>query len=158
GEALVRDALAELASRVDAAPGSVIVVNPSRADHAGVIEVVVPAGSEPPGAQIVGSFQPTGFATAVAGTKLRWVLGLIDGSEFAGHRVARVERTEGDRDVAIVFHEARTGEAGVDLNTWRNELLRLEDEHKTVFVREQRAELRRILVAVERAPGRGFAV
>ena len=61
-----------------------------------------------------------GFSTVVTGQKIRWVLEMMRGPEFAGARIARVEqRRRDDGVVEFTFHDAAPGEPAIDLESTR---------------------------------------
>jgi alpha-mannosidase len=167
GDALTRDVLGVLAGDVDAPHGSIVVVNPTRTARSGAVPVAVP-GTGPVHVVAVDDGQacPTqvlrtrsggGLSTTVTGQKIRWVLELMRGPELAGMRIARVERH--DRDDGVIeftFHAAAPGEADVDLEATREELMALGDLGATIAIRQRRAEVRDVLFAAADVPGFGW--
>jgi mannosylglycerate hydrolase len=167
GEALTRDALRALAATVDAPPSSTIVVNSAMRTRDGVIEVPVPGvgpvhlvavdDGTPCPTQVVTSRAGEGISTTVAGQKIRWVLEMMRGPELAGARIARVDRHDlGDGTVEFTFHDAAPGEPTIDLEATREELLALGVGGATISVRQRRAPIRDVLVAVGRVTGFGW--
>ncbi|HZP27872.1 MAG TPA: alpha-mannosidase, partial [Acidimicrobiia bacterium] len=129
GTGLARDAAHHLASAVDAEPGSTVVVNPTQQDRSGVIDARV-AGEGPVhfvaadgtrcATQVLRTVGGDGFSTMVTGQKVRWVLEMLRGPEFAGRPIARVERhTAADGSVDVTFHAAGPDDAPVDLEDLR---------------------------------------
>jgi hypothetical protein len=170
GDALTRDALRPLAAGVGAPAGSTIVCNPTRADRGGLVRVVVPdegpvhfvsADSVARPTQPVGEVDKMGgegFTAMVVGRKVRWVLEMIRGPEFAGARIARVEREElGPNDWEYTFHAIRPGEEPIDLEHLRDELLALGDADATLRFRVAPAPAREVLFAADAVPGFGWA-
>jgi mannosylglycerate hydrolase len=166
GEGLAREAAHRLAAEVDAAPDSTIVVNPTACDRSGVIDVRVPGegplhfvaddGTACP-AQVVRTVGGDGFSTVVTGQKVRWVLEMLRGPEFAGRRIARVERhTAADGSVDMTFHAARPDESPIDLEDLREELLALGEQGVTIRFRQVLAPTREVLVAVDPVPAFGW--
>src|SRR5581483_6355588 len=107
-------------SEVDATSASTIVVNPTRADRGGLVQAyeigsgplhyVSEDGDTVP-AQVLRTIEGEGFATVVTGQKVRWVLELMRGPEFAGARIAKVvSRQVGDDDWEYTFVAAAPGE------------------------------------------------
>ena len=120
GDTLTRAALHAHASRVAAPAGATLVVNPTRADRGGLVEGVVPGAGPvhlvaddgtPCPTQVTWERGTAGFAAVVTGQKVRWVLELIRGPEFAAARIAEVtRRAVGDDDWEYTFRAAGPGE------------------------------------------------
>jgi alpha-mannosidase len=167
GEALARDALRALASQVDAKLGSVVVANASPTARGGMVSLEVPGdgplhvvalddGRQYP-AQVTGTRTGEGISTTVTGQKIRWVLELMRGPELAGARVARVEREDRpDGVVAFTFFDAAPGEADLDLEAAREELLALGEHGATIAIRQQRAVVRDVVFAAGEVAGCGW--
>jgi hypothetical protein len=166
GDALTRDALRSVAPRIDAAPGSTIVCNPTRVTRGGLVRVVVPGDGPvqlvshdgvPCPTQVVRTLGGDGFTAIVAGRKVRWVLELIRGPEFAGARIARVtRRAVAADDWEYTFHAARAGEPLVDLEHLRDELLSLGDGGATLRFRQTLPPAREVLFHAGAVPGFGW--
>ncbi|MEX2267745.1 MAG: glycoside hydrolase family 38 C-terminal domain-containing protein [Acidimicrobiia bacterium] len=166
GDALTRDAMHRLATEVDTAPGSTIVVNPTRADRGGLVHGFV-AGEGPlhfeaddgttcP-AQVLRTVGGEGFNTVITGQKVRWVLELMRGPDFAGARIARVTRRQiCDDEWEYVFDAASPGEPVVDLEETREELLALGETGATIRFRQLRAPAREFVFAADPVPGFGW--
>ena len=124
GDGLAAEAVASLAARVDAAPGSLLVVNPSghrrpglvRFGRAGVgpLHVRGPDGVARP-AQVLATHQPVEMEAEVAGREVDVVLDLFGTRTFAGHPVARWRP-------GLVLETAAPGEPLVDLADARTAL------------------------------------
>jgi len=166
GDVLTRDALRELAVEVDAPAGSTLVVNPTQARRGGLLPVRVPGEGpfhfvSPDGdacpTQELAVLTGEGFSTIVAGQKVRWVLEMMNGPEFAGERIGRYEMTEADDGALdLVFQGAQAGETAVDLTELRDELVRLGDEGKTFRFRVLAAPVREGIFAADEVPGFGW--
>ncbi len=167
GEALARDAVHALATEVDAPPGSIVVVNPGAASRTGMVTLAVPGegplrvvaldDGRPCAAQVTGTRTGEGVSTTVTGQKIRWVLELMRGPELAGARIARVEREDrADGVVAFTFFDAAPGEADLDLEATREELLALGERGATIAIRQQRAAVRDVVFAADEVPGFGW--
>jgi alpha-mannosidase len=166
GDALAREAMHRLATEVATAPGSTIVVNPTRADRGGLVQGFAPGegplhfeaddGTRCP-TQVLRTVGGDGFNTVVTGQKVRWVLELMRGPEFAGARIARVSsRQVGDDEWEYVFEAARGGEGAIDLEATREELLELGASGATVRFRQVRAPSREFVFAADEVPGFGW--
>ena len=103
GDGLTRDAMQALAAQVEAPAGASVVVNPTRAlapgssrSHSPGAEpcACVDANGEERPTQIIGEINGEAYATMVTGQKVRWVLDLIRGTEFAGYNITSYEITE----------------------------------------------------------------
>jgi mannosylglycerate hydrolase len=166
GEALVREALHHLATEVDTEPGSTIVVNPTRADRGGLVHGSAP-GEGPLhfvaddgtrcAAQVLRTVGGEGFATVVTGQKVRWVLELMRGPEFAGTRISRVTpRQIGDTEWEYTFQAAGPGDPPVDLEATREQLLELGEAGATIWFRQVLAPAREFVFAADPVPGFGW--
>jgi mannosylglycerate hydrolase len=163
---LTRPALRHLATEVDVAAGTTIVVNPTAHERGGVVEGTLPGTGPvhfvgPDGAdcptELVRELGGEGFATVVTGQKIRWVLDLMRGPEFAGVRIRTAEtRQLGDDDLEVVLHGAGPDDASADLEELREELLALADTDTTFRVRMLRAPARVVRFAVDPVPGFGW--
>ena len=166
GDTLVREALHTLAGRVAAAPGATLVVNPTRHERGGLVEgVVAGAGpmhlvaddGSPCATQVTWERGTAGFAAIVTGQKVRWVLDLIRGVEFAAARIAEVTRREvADGDWEYTFRAVHPGEAPIDLEPTREELLALGEAGATVRFKQELAPTRGVVFAAASVPGFGW--
>jgi alpha-mannosidase len=167
GDALTHGALVALADEIDAPPSSTVVVNPTAATRRGVVALRLPVtgpvhlvavddGTECP-TQAVSSRAGEGFSTVVTGQKIRWVLELMRGPEFAGAKVARTEhRRRDDGVIDFTFHDAAPGEPPIDLESTREELLALGEAGETIAIRQRRAPVQEVLFAADHVPGFGW--
>ncbi|HEY7105444.1 MAG TPA: glycoside hydrolase family 38 C-terminal domain-containing protein [Acidimicrobiia bacterium] len=167
GDALARDALETFAAGIDAAAGSIVVVNPTAVARDGVVEIVVPGvgplhlvavddGGACP-TQLLRTRRGEGLSATVTGQKIRWVLELMRGPELAGARIGHVDRN--DRDDGVIeytFHDAAAGEPDLDLEATREELLALGDAGATIAIRQRRAAARDVLFTAAEVPGFGW--
>jgi mannosylglycerate hydrolase len=164
GDALTRDALRQLATEIDAPAGSTLVVNPTAADRGGLVTGTVPGegpvhfvddAGVPCPTQLVGTWGGEGFSTVVTGQKVRWVLEMMRGPEFAGARVTRIDRREVAPDEwEYTFVAAGPGDPPLDLEDAREELLALGEGGATVRFRQVLAPSREVLV--QSTPVAGF--
>src|SRR4029078_8560221 len=127
---------------VDAPAGATIVVNPTARERGGLVEVsmpghgpahVVPSDGRTLPAQVLAERGGLAFSDVIIGSKVRWVLDLMRGVEFAGNGVAEATlepADDGTRDVAL--HIARPGQALTDLGDLREHMLRLGDAGDTL--------------------------
>ncbi len=162
GDGLVRDALHALGSEVDAPAGATVVVNPTARARRGVVEGIVPGSGPchfvgPDGAELatqaIGELRGEGYNTMVTGQKVRWVLDLMRGTEFAGRQITSYEirsrraATGGERsgrrpvDIEtsefhdVVLQEAGPGESRCDLTELKTQMLALGDDDRTMRFR-----------------------
>jgi len=166
GDALTRDALHELATRVDAPPGSTLVWNPTRVQRGGLVRLTVPGEGpvhlvddegRPCPTQLLGIVGGDGFSATVVGTKVRWVLEMIRGPEFAGARIGQVTRREAaPDDWEYTFHAIRGGDEPIDLEALRDELLDLGERGATLRFRQTLPPARDVLVDAAPVPGFGW--
>jgi len=166
GDALTRDAVRALAGRIAAPAGSTLVVNPTPAARGGLVEGVVPGAGPVHLVADDGSARPTqvmwerggeGFATVVTGQKVRWVLELLRGHEFAAAPIAEVTPVElGPDDWEYTFRAAGPGEATIDLESTREELLGLGEAGATIRFKQILAPARGVLFAADDVPGFGW--
>ena len=167
GDALTRDALHALAADVDAPASSTVVANPTAADRGGLVRGFVPGegpvhfvatddGSACP-AQVVGTVGGDGFTATVEGQKVRWVLEMMRGPEFAGTRISSYERVEhSDGTIEFVFQGVTRGEPVMDLDAVRDEVLALGDAGATVRFRVQLPTARDVIFMADPVPGFGW--
>jgi mannosylglycerate hydrolase len=166
GDVLTREALRHLATEVDTPGGSTLVVNATQTPRAGVLSVnvpregpfhfVTPDGTPCP-TQELGLRTGEGFTALVTGQKVRWVLEMMNGPEFAGERVGHYEMTEADDGtLELVFQGAHPGEAVIDLTELRDELVRLSDEGKTFRFQVLAAPVSEAIFAADDVPGFGW--
>jgi mannosylglycerate hydrolase len=166
GDALTRDALHQLATDVAAAPGSTVVVNPTRVDRGGLVHGLVP-GDGPLhfvaddgtvcATQVERVIGGEGFTTLVTGQKVRWVLEMIRGPEFAGTRITRVlPQQVGPDEWEYTFYAARPGEPSIDLEETREELLALGTAGATIRFRQVLAPTRDVVFDAVTVPGFGW--
>jgi mannosylglycerate hydrolase len=175
GEALTREAVRILATTVDVPPSSTIVVNSTACDRAGAVSVPLPGrgpvhlvaldDDAPCATQVVHTTTTDeGISTVVVGQKIRWVLEMMRGPELAGARITRVEHetladtASGGNGVVheFTFHDAAPGDAEVDLEATKEELLALGEAGATISIRQRRAPVRDVLVATGTVPGFGW--
>ncbi|HMG25276.1 MAG TPA: glycoside hydrolase family 38 C-terminal domain-containing protein [Acidimicrobiia bacterium] len=166
GDVLAREAVRQLATEVDVPAGSTLVVNPTQTARGGLVSVNVPGEGpfhlvSPDGAahptQELGSLTGDGFSTIVSGQKVRWVIEMMNGPEFAGERIGHYDMTEADDGaLELVFRGAQPGEPPVDLTELRDELVRLGDEGRTMRFRVIAAPVRRAIFAADDVPGFGW--
>ncbi|HEY5014457.1 MAG TPA: glycoside hydrolase family 38 C-terminal domain-containing protein, partial [Acidimicrobiia bacterium] len=92
------------------------------------------------------------------GSKVRWVLDLMRGVEFAGNNVARAEiepAADGSYDVGL--HLASPGDQLADLGELREEMLRIGDTGGTIRLKAYRPPSRRLLFDAGTVAGFGWA-
>jgi alpha-mannosidase len=172
GDALTRDAVQTLAAEVDAPAGATVAVNPTARPRAGLVEVTLPgagpvhmvdAHGTPRPTQIVGEVSGEAYATMVTGQKVRWVLDLMRGTEFAGRTITSYEVNTSDAGTAagpvheIVLHEAGPGDPHRDLTELREQLLDLGTRGETASLRLMAAPLRRALFDTGEVAGFGWS-
>ena len=140
----MRDALHVLANEVDAPVGSTVVVNPSARERRDVVEGIVPGSGPchfvgPDGTaratQVIGELRGEGYNTMVTGQKVRWVLDLMRGTEFAGRQITSYEIVETPEFHDVVLQEAGPGETRRDLTELKTEMLALGDAGRSMRFR-----------------------
>jgi hypothetical protein len=92
----------------------------------------------------------------VTGQKVRWVLDLMRGTEFAGRAISSYEVNPGAVH-EIVLQEAGPGEAHRDLTELREQILDLGTRGETVSLRLFATPLRRALFDTGEVAGYGWA-
>jgi alpha-mannosidase len=98
-----------------------------------------------------------GFSTVVTGQKVRWVLELLRGHEFATAPIAEVTPVKvGLADWEYTFRAAGPGEATVDLEPTREALLALGEAGATIRFKQRLAPARGVLFAADAVPGFGW--
>jgi hypothetical protein len=166
GDALTRQAVLGLATSVAAPIDHTVVVNPTARTRRGVVALdvagrgvihyVADDGTACP-TQVVGTTTAQGISTVVVGQKIRWILDLMRGHEFAGQPVTTASRTvtpTGTVDVEVVV--AAPGDPLLDLDDLREALLDDGELGRTIRVRQEMPPTRQILVSVPEVPGYGW--
>ena len=166
GDGLVRDALHALANEVDAAPTSTIVVNPTARARSGIVEGLLPGegpchyvaadGTALP-TQLLGVITGEVYKTMVTGQKVRWVLDLMRGTEFAGRQIASYDVVEGAEFHDIILQEAGPLDTRCDLSELKAHMLALGEDDTTMRLRVLVTPLRRILFDTGSVDGFGWA-
>jgi len=166
GDALTHDVVRRLARSVDAPIDHTVVVNPAATTRGGVVGLKVTGHGTlhyvtddglPCPTQVVGTTTAQGISTVVVGQKIRWVLDMMRGHEFAGQPVtgaARSVAADGIVDVEIIV--AAPGDPLLDLDDLRAELLADGEAGRTIRVRQEMPPTREMLVAVPAVPGYGW--
>jgi len=165
GDGLVRDALHALAASVDAPPNTTVVANPTARARRGIVDGVVPGSGEchfvgPDGVarptQLVGELSGEVYTTMVTGEKVRWVLDLMRGTEFAGRAITSYDVVDNAGVTDVVLQEAGPGEPHTDLGELREQMLELGGHGTTIKFRLFMAPLRRVLIDTGDVPGFGW--
>jgi 2-O-(6-phospho-alpha-D-mannosyl)-D-glycerate hydrolase len=166
GDGLTRDAVHELATTVDAPAGTTVVVNPTARTRSSLVEARVP-GTGPChfvdtdgracATQLIGEFGGEGYRTMVSGEKVRWVLDLMRGTEFAGRQVAAYEIHDTGTVHDIVLREAAPGEERIDLTELKEQMLALGVRDVTMQFRLFVAPVRALLFDSGALPGFGWS-
>ena len=166
GDGLTRDAVRALAAQVNAKPGATVVVNPTARPRTGLVEVTLPGAGPvhvvdshgiPRPTQIVGEVSGEAYATMVTGQKVRWVLDLMRGTEFAGRTITSYEITVAGDVHDIVLQEAGPGDPQRDLTELREQILDLGTRGETASLRLLAAPLRRALFDSGELAGFGWS-
>jgi hypothetical protein len=169
GEGLTHDAVEHVASQVDAPAGATVVVNPTGHARTGIVEITVPgagpvvvvdAEQHARPTQIVGEISGDAYTAMVTGQKVRWVLDLVRGTEFAGRPITSFTITEpssADGLYDIALQEAGPGDAACDLGEVRERLLALGEQGHTARLRLVATPVRRVLFDTGQIPGFGWA-
>ena len=166
GDGMTRDAVRALAAQVDAPAGATVVVNPTARPRSGLVEValagrgpvhMVDAGGIPRPTQLIGEISGDAFATMVTGQKVRWVLDLVRGTEFAGRAITSYEIVESTGLHEVLMHEAGPGDPHRDLSELRERILELGTDGHTVSLRLVAAPVRRVLLDTGEIAGFGWA-
>ena len=166
GDGLTRDAVRALAAQVDAKPGATVVVNPTARPRTGLVEVTLPGAGpvhmvdshgSPRATQIVGEVSGEAYATMVTGQKVRWVLDLMRGTEFAGRTITSYEITVAGDVHEIVLQEAGPGDPHRDLTELREQILDLGIRGETASLRLLAAPLRKAVFDTGELAGFGWS-
>jgi hypothetical protein len=166
GDGLVADAVHELAATVDAPAGATLVVNPTARARTGLVDVRIPGSGPchlvapdgtPRPTQLVADARAEGFQTMVADQKVRWVLDVMRGTEFAGRQITRYEVNHDGTLYEVVLHEARGGEEHVDLTELKAEMLALGEAGNTIRVFLSGAPVRHVVFDPGPVDGFGWA-
>ena len=166
GDALTRDAVRRFARGVAASPEHVVVVNPTASARAGTVTLTVP-GRGPLhyvtddgtacATQVVATTAADGISAVVVGQKIRWVLDMMRGHEFAGRPVTAATRTvTDDGTVDVVVLAAAPGEPVLDLDALREELLADGEHGRTIRIRQELPPTREVVIDVPEVPGYGW--
>jgi alpha-mannosidase len=165
-DALTDEAVHGLAASVDAPSDHVVVVNPTARTRTATITLAVTGDADvhyvteddtvcP--TQVVGTATPQGLATVVVGEKIRWVLDMMRGHEFAGLPVTTATReltAEGTVEVTVT--SAAPEDPRFDLDELRAQLLADGAAGRTIRVQQRMPPTHEVLVAVPDVPGYGW--
>jgi alpha-mannosidase len=166
GDGLARDAMHELATRVDAPRGATVVANPTRRTRSGLVEVRVPGTGPcvlvgPDGTErAVQMLDNTGLDAPpiqVIGRKVRWVLDLMRGTEFEGRQITSYEVADKGAEHEITLHEAGPGDDRCDLAELKSDMLALGEQERTLRIFLRAAPSRRLLFDTGPIDGFGWA-
>jgi hypothetical protein len=107
-------------------------------------------------------FRTEGFETMVTGQKVRWVLDMMRGTEFAGRQINAYEVIDasetGAADVHdVVLREARRGDDRIDLAELKDQMLALGEAGHTMRLRLQVAPVRHVLFDTGEIEGFGWS-
>jgi hypothetical protein len=122
----------------------------------GPAHVVTDDGRQLP-AQVLAERGGLAFSDVIIGSKVRWVLDLMRGVEFAGNNVATATiapADDGTYDVSL--HLANPGEELCDLGELREEMLKLGDAGNTLRVKAYRPPSRKLLFDAGTIAGFGW--
>ncbi len=166
GDGLTRDALGTLGSEIDAPAGTTVVVNPTAADRGGLVRFPVPGegpvhlvahddGTAVP-AQVVAALGGLGFSTTVTPDQTSQLTDMMRGPELAGTRVGSYDLDQSADPITLTCVGAGPGEAVVDLDDLKDELIALGDAGRTIAVRVMRAPTRDVIARVASIPGFGW--
>jgi alpha-mannosidase len=166
GDGLTRDAVHELAATVNAPAGATVVVNPTAGTRSSLVEARVP-GTGPchfvdldgraRATQLLGEVGGEGYRTMVNGEKVRWVLDLMRGTEFAGRQVAAYEVHDTGSVHDVVLREAAAGEERIDLTELKEQMLALGAKDITMQFRLFVAPVRAVVFDSGPLPGFGWS-
>jgi alpha-mannosidase len=169
GDGLTHDAMHALAAQVSAPAGATVVANPTARARSGLVDARVPGAGPchfvgPDGsthaAQLVNDAGGDGFQTMVTGQKIRWVLDMMRGTEFAGRQIRAFEvndRGDAGGEHDVVLHETRGADERVDLSELKEELLALGNAEHTMHVRLEVAPVRNVLFDTGAIEGFGWS-
>ena len=169
GDGLTHDAVSALAGQVRASANATLVANPTARARSGLVEVRVPGTGPchftgPDGtahaAQLLDEVGGTGFQTMVTGQKVRWVLDMMRGTEFAGRQIHAYEVNDTDaagNQHEIVLHEARGTDSRVDLTELKEQMLALGEAEHTMSLRLQIAPVRHLVFDTGAVDGFGWS-
>jgi alpha-mannosidase len=118
---------------------------------------MVDAHGVPRPTQIAGVIEGKPYGTMVTGQKVRWVLDLIRGTEFAGRTISAYEVIPTGAVHEIVFHEAEPGDPHRDLTELREQILDLGTRGETVSLKLIARPLRRVVFDTGEIPGFGWS-
>ena len=166
GDGLTRDATADLAASIDVPAGATIVVNPTAHARGGLVEISMPGhgpahvvtddGRKLP-AQVLAERGGLAFSDVIIGSKVRWILDLMRGVEFAGNNVAEATiEPAGDGSWDVSLHLAMPGQSLTDLGDLREQMLEIGDAGGTLRVKAYRPPSRRLVFDAGTVAGFGW--
>ena len=166
GDGLTRAVVHHVAESVSAPLDHTVVINPTATARTGMVSLEVAGrgvlhyvtdGGVACPTQVVGTTTAQGISTVVIGQKIRWVLDMMRGHEFAGRPVTTATReltADGTVDLELVV--AAPGDPFLDRDDLREELLSDGEQGRTIRVRQEMPPTREILVAVPDVAGFGW--
>lgn len=169
GDGLTHDAMRALAGQVNAPPGATVVANPTARARSGLVDARIPGtgpchftgpDGEAHPTQLLDEVGGDGFHTMVTGQKVRWVIDMMRGTEFAGRQIHAYDVLDvdgaGDQH-DIVLHEARGTDERVDLTELKERMLALGEAGHTMRLRLQIAPVRHVLFDTGEIDGFGWS-
>jgi alpha-mannosidase len=167
GGGLARDAVHALAHEVASPAGATLVANSAMRARSGVVEVRLPGTGPCTFVDAHGRARPTqtiddgevddGYQTTVNGQKVRWVLDVMRGTEFAGRQIASYKVRERGDAHEVVLREAQPGEERCDLAELKAEMLALGGQGRRIQLRVEPAPMRRVIFDTGAIDGFGWA-
>ena len=106
---------------------------------------------------MIGELRGEGYNTMVTGQKVRWVLDLMRGTEFAGRQITSYEIVETAEFHDVVLQEAGPGETRRDLTELKTEMLALGDAGRSMRFRLLMTPHRHVLFDSGPVAGFGWA-
>ena len=166
GDGLAHDALGALAAEVAAPAGATVVVNSTARRRSSLVEGRIPGRGPchfvgPDGVvhptQLLAEEGGEGFNTIVTEQKVRWVLDLMQGVEFAGRAISGFEMQERDEFREVRLREASPGDDHEDLTELKEQMLELAEAGRTMRVVLESAPVRRVLFDTGEIDGYGWS-
>ncbi|MFZ4514935.1 MAG: glycoside hydrolase family 38 C-terminal domain-containing protein [Acidimicrobiia bacterium] len=159
----IDDVRTHLEHHVDAAPGTLVAINPNPSTRPALVRCAVPGRGpvhlvdhtgRPCLTQVVARTEGDAYVAEGRGAEVHWLVDMIRGPEFAGVSIARYSQHDAeDGAYEVVFESVQPSEPPTDLQAVRDALAPLATTDRLVRLRRLHAPSHEIVADLGRIPG-----